>query len=124
MATIIIAIVSAVAAVFASQGFWAFITHKSEKQKAEEKLLMGLAHDRLINLSAKYIHRGYITHEEYDDLRNYLYTPYKERGGNGTVEKILIEVDKLPVKAVTDIYQLKEELYNLDLKKGGEDLNG
>ena len=111
MATVIIAVISAVAAVFASQGFWGFVTRKHEREKAEQKLLMGLAHDRIINLSAKYIHRGYITHEEYDDLNNYLYKPYKEKGGNGTADKMLAEVDKLPLKAASNLPKDKAGLY-------------
>lgn len=113
MGNIVIAIITSVAAIFASTGFWTFFTKKYESDTAEEKLLMGLAHDRLINLSTKYIHRGYITHEEYNDLREYLYLPYLKRGGNGTVEKIFAEVDKLPIKAVSDIYKIKEDFYGL-----------
>ena len=113
MNTVLISIITAVAAIFASTGFWAFITKKTDNNAAEQKLLMGLAHDRLINQATKYIHRGYITHEEYDDIREYLYLPYLKKGGNGTVEKIMAEVDKLPIKAVSDIYHMKADFYGL-----------
>ena len=106
-------IITAVAAIFASTGFWAFITKKSDSNTAEQKLLMGLAHDRLINQATKYIHRGYITHEEYDDIREYLYLPYLKKGGNGTVERIMAELDKVPIKAVSNIYQSKADFYGL-----------
>ena len=33
-----------------------------------------------------------------DSLYNYLYLPYKELGGNGTAERMLNEVKKLPIK--------------------------
>lgn len=113
MTTLFVAIISASAAVFASTGFWAHITKKMERNNAEKKLLMGLAHDRLINLSTKYIHRGFISHEEYEDLRKYLYEPYVAKGGNGTVEKMMELVDKLPIRSVSDIYRSKEELYGM-----------
>ena len=36
--------------------------------------------------------------DEYDNLKNYLYEPYKKLGGNGTAERVMDEVDKLPIK--------------------------
>ena len=115
-----IAIISAGAAVFASTGFWAYITKRLEHDKAEKKLLMGLAHDRLINQAAKYIHRGFISHEEYEDLRNYLYDPYIAKGGNGTVEKMMKKVDELPVKRVSDMVKAKSQFYGFT-KEGGDE---
>ena len=35
---------------------------------------------------------------EYDNLYNYLYKPYKSLGGNGSAERIMEEVKKLPIK--------------------------
>ena len=123
MSTILITILAAVGSMFASTGFWSYITWKREKKDTDKRLLLGLAHDRLINLCAKYIHRGYITHEEYDDLVNYLYKPYKDRGGNGTVDKFMKQVDTLEVKAVSgmsDMQSYKEDFYGLMDKKGGK----
>lgn len=86
---------------FASTGFWAFltvlITKKMEKNKGENKMLVGLAHDRICYLGSKYVNQGYITKEDYENLHDYLYIPYKELGGNGTAEKIMNEVEKLPL---------------------------
>jgi len=121
--TVLLTILSAVGAMFASTGFWSYITWKREKRDADKKLLLGLAHDRLINLTSKYIHRGFITHEEYDDLENYLYKPYKERGGNGTVDKFMQQVDKLEVRAVSnmsDMQAFKEDFYGLKDTRGGD----
>ena len=91
-------IVTIVVAVLGSSGLWAFIQRRSDKNSAQTKLLIGLAHDRIEYLAANYIHRGWITAEEYDNLYRYLYLPYKENGGNGTGEKIMEKVDKLPIK--------------------------
>ena len=93
-------IVSIVIAVFASTGFWAFITErmnrKDTKQSAEGKMLKGLGHDRICYLAKEYIDRGFITSEEYENLYEYLYKPYMELGGNGTAEKLVSEVNQLP----------------------------
>lgn len=85
--------------VFASTGFWAFLTaiiqHKREKNNGESRMLKGLAHDRICYLGSCYIKQGYITKDDYENLHDYLFLPYKELGGNGTAEKVMNEVEKL-----------------------------
>ena len=44
-----------------------------------------------------YVERGYITQDEYENLRVYLYEPYEKMGGNGSARRVMLEVDKLPV---------------------------
>lgn len=61
-------------------------------------MLLGLGHDRIIFLGGQYIKRKSITKDEYENLHDYLYKPYLELGGNGTAEKIMKEVDKLPLQ--------------------------
>lgn len=94
-------IVSIVGAVFASTGFWAFMTfliqRKDKKQSAGDKMLKGLGHDRICYLGASYIKQGFITKDDYENLHDYLYIPYKEFGSAVTAEKIMKEVDKLPL---------------------------
>ena len=36
--------------------------------------------------------------DEYEDLIHYLYDPYVELGGNGSAEKVMQEIKKLPMK--------------------------
>ena len=95
-------IVSIVGAVFASTGFWAFLTfliqRRDKKNTAESQMLKGLGHDRIIYLGSCYIKQGYITKDDYENLHDYLYIPYKLLGGNGTAEKIMKEVEKLPLR--------------------------
>jgi hypothetical protein len=62
---------------------------------------MGLAHDRIIFLGSKYIDRGWITKDEYEDLNTYLYEPYSQFGGNGLAKKVMLDVEKLPMKVKT-----------------------
>ena len=82
----------------ASSGFWAFVTSRSEKRSMQTELLIGLAHDRLISLGLIYITRGWITQDEYENLNVYLYQPYLKLGGNGSVKRIMTEVDKLQIR--------------------------
>ena len=91
-----------IVAIFGSTGFWALITNlimtRSHRKTAEAEMLMGLGHDRIVYLGEKYIKRGYITKDEYENLHDYLYEPYKKLNGNGTAKKIMGEVEKLPIK--------------------------
>ena len=111
-----VAIITAAISVAASSGFWQFLQHRHDKKDAKTRLLIGLAHDRILFLGMSYIHRGYITKEEYDDLNKYLYEPYREAGGNGSAEKVMSEVDKLPM--YKSIYLPKEEHQEFLQEKG------
>lgn len=94
-------IVTVVCAVLASSGFWAFLQARHDKKDAKTKMILGLGHDRIISLAMKYIERGWITQDEYEDLNKYLYLPYREMGGNGTAERIMTEIRKLPIRNMT-----------------------
>ena len=89
--------VTIVVAVIASSGFWAFIQHISEKKSNQTKMLLGIAHDRIMYLGMRYVERGNVTKDEYENLHDYLYQPYKKLGGNGACERVMKEVDKLPL---------------------------
>lgn len=78
-------------------GLWTYLQNRSKNNSAETQLLRGLAHDRIEYLSTKYIERGYITSEEYENLYTYLYIPYHNCGGNGTGDKLMAKVDELPM---------------------------
>ena len=112
---IIHAIVSVLTAVLASGGLWNFLSKKQEirfeelerkrKEEAEAeakndvktKLLVGLAHDRLIYLTNKYLEEGWINSDDYENL-TYMYIPYIQGGGNGSVKRNMEKVEKLPSK--------------------------
>ena len=91
-------VVTVLCAVAASSGFWAFIQKATDKNDKGRRLLVGIAHDRITFLGMQYIRNGSITHDEYENLVVYLYEPYKEYGGNGSAERIINEVKKLPIK--------------------------
>lgn len=48
----------------------------------------------------EYIERGWITQDEYENLHDYLYVPYKENDGNGSGDRVMAEVQKLPIKTI------------------------
>jgi hypothetical protein len=85
-------------ALITSSGFWLFVSSSREKKSLYTELLIGLAHDRIVSLGLHYITRGYITQDEYENLNVYLFRPYEKLGGNGSVRRIMLEVDRLPIK--------------------------
>lgn len=87
-----------VLAVLASNGLWALIGKRRDKNDVERNMLVGLAHDRIIHLGMVYVTRGYITQDEYENLNDYLYVPYEKMGGNGSAKRVMEEVRKLPIK--------------------------
>lgn len=87
-----------VLAVLASNGLWALIGKRRDKNDVERNMLVGLAHDRIIHLGMVYVTRGYITQDEYENLNDYLYQPYEKMGGNGSAKRVMEEVRKLPIK--------------------------
>ena len=91
-------ILPVVITLLASSSFWAYINNRQEKKSMQTELLIGLAHDRLTSLSLIYIQRGWITQDEYENLNVYLYKPYEKMGGNGSVKRLMLEVDKLPIR--------------------------
>lgn len=84
--------------VAASTGFWAFMQRRVDCNTASHSMILGLGHDRIMFLGMLYIERGYITRDEYENLNDYLYVPYKKMGGNGSVSRVMEEVSKLPIR--------------------------
>ena len=91
-------ILTIVGSFLASSGFWAFLTSRNDKKNLQTAMLIGLGHDRIVDLGMKYIERGYITRDEYENLNDYLYVPYSKIGGNGSAERVMTEVRKLSIR--------------------------
>ena len=85
-------------AVLTSSGLWALVSKRADKNNAERKMLVGLAHDRIIHLGMTYIQRGEVTQDEYENLNDYLYAPYEKIGGNGSAKRVMEEVRRLPIR--------------------------
>ena len=94
-------VITIVCSVLASSGFWAYVMKHSEDKDVKTEMLIGLGHDRIIFLGMTYIERGYITSDEYENLYEYLYKPYRKMGGNGSAERMMNEVQKLPIRQST-----------------------
>lgn len=92
--------ITAVGSVLASSGIWAYFMKRLEKKDTRTQMLIGLGHDRIIFLGMSYIERGWITKDEYENIHDYLFVPYKALGGNGSAERVMKEVDKLPIKNI------------------------
>lgn len=73
-----------------------------ESRREMIALLMGLAQNKIVHQGMAYIERGFITTAEYQDLRKYLFEPYHTLGGNGTVERIMHAVERLPFREEVD----------------------
>lgn len=80
-----------------SAGFWSWLDARRTNKNANTRLLVGMAHDRIVYLGMKYIERGYITKDEYENLNDYLYEPYAAAGGNGSAKRVMEEVRKIPL---------------------------
>ena len=101
-------VITILIAIIGSGGFWTALQYhwqrrddrrlKSEQAcSTERKAMLALLHDRIYASTTEIIERGEVTVEELDNL-GYLYRPYKALGGNGTGEKLIKDVAKLPVR--------------------------
>lgn len=90
-------VIAIAAGMISSAGFWAFLQSRGKKADAKTKLLLGLAHEKIISVGKRYIEQGFLTYDEYEDFMNYLWEPYATFGGNGLAERVVSEVKKLPV---------------------------
>ena len=97
-------------AMLTSSGLWAFVASKQKVSDASTRLMLGLAHDAIVSQGVRYINRGYITFDEYEDFMKYLCEPYATFGGNGMAEQIIGLVKKLDVVSTAcDNDQRKKE---------------
>lgn len=61
----------------------------------------GLAYDRIIHVGERYLERGYISIDEREDFRKYLWSPYHNAGGNGSGDAMMKAIDDLPIRKET-----------------------
>ena len=90
-------VLTVVLTLLGSAGFWGYLEAHRAKKDANTRLLVGIAHDRITYLGMKYVERGYITQDEFENLEVYLYEPYSAAGGNGSAKRVMEEVLKLPL---------------------------
>lgn len=90
-------IIAIITSVFASSGLWTFISTKSNRRMMLEEGVKALLHDRIYSECEKRIGSDSISRDDYENLQ-YLYRPYRELGGNGTCERLMNEINKIPIK--------------------------
>ena len=93
-----LALIAAATSVMASSGFWAYLSARERSRNAATRLLMGLAYNRIMIVAMAHIEQGWISKDEYEELRKYLYEPYLALGGNGMAERVMTEVSQLPLR--------------------------
>lgn len=69
-----------------------------EENELIKRMVLGSLYDRAKHVGEQYINKGWISMQEYSDWNKYLYQPYKDAGGDGTIDKIAAEINKLPVE--------------------------
>jgi len=72
--------------------------HRDKEKSQTQRLLQGLAYEKIISMGMDYLKRGGITNDEYNDYRR-LYEAYRALGGNGVTERVMAAVQDLPVKS-------------------------
>lgn len=86
-----------VSALLGGSGLWAYVKARTDRNQAEDELLLTLVRSHIIEQGERYIKRGYILAGEYSDFYEELYAPYLELGGNGLAKHIFERVEKLPM---------------------------
>ena len=92
-----------------SSGLWAFVASKQKTGDASLRLMLGLAHEAIVSQGVRYINRGYITFEEYEDFMKYLCEPYATFGGNGMAERIIDQVKKLDIVSMAYVNDTRKK---------------
>ena len=97
-------VIAVISGIFGLSNLVMFLIQRYDKKKnsPESKMILGLGHDVIVTKGEMYIKRGWITRDEYENLHDYLFKPYLEMGGNGTAQKVMKEIDKLPFKEVSN----------------------
>lgn len=86
----------AVTALLGSSGIWMWAKSKTDRNNSESRLLLAVAKNQLVHRGRKYLKRGYITMDEYEEYESE-YKVYETLGGNGLARRVFKQVDNLPI---------------------------
>lgn len=102
--TVWVAVIGAVATIFAGQGFWDYLRAKrSRRSKTEdilqpfERMIISLGRDRIIQLSKDLMEIGYMRPDDFTNLTK-LGEAYIAMGGNSIAQRYLEDALQLPIK--------------------------
>lgn len=90
-------LVTIAVAIMGSSGVWGYMSLRMSRKDGTANMIKGLAQHMIIAEGNRLIEQGYVTMDEYRNLHKGLFKPYVQLGGNGLAEKIVKEVDKLPI---------------------------
>lgn len=82
--------------ILSGPGIWAWAKTRTQRNNSEDKLLLQVAKNQLVNQGREYLKRGYITMDEYEEYESE-YKVYSSLGGNGLARRIFKQVDDLPM---------------------------
>lgn len=85
-----------ITALLGSSGIWVWAKTKSDRNSTEDRLLLAISRNQLVNQGREYLKRGYITMDEYEEYEGH-YKMYSDLGGNGLARRIFEQVDDLPM---------------------------
>jgi len=91
-------VLTALTSVAASSGFWAYMDRRRSAKGALMQLVLGIAYGKILEVGMRYIERGWISTDEYEEFRKYLYEPYAAAGGNGVAQRIMEDISHLPFR--------------------------
>lgn len=84
--------------IFASAGFWSFISRWLDKKSANTRATLGICYLGVKMSCKMLLAKGWATTDEIEDIEKYIYEPYKSLGGNGSAERLMNKVRELPIK--------------------------
>ena len=67
-------------------------THVNKYIENMKSMVMGQTYVNIVRTCEYWLERGWVEQDDIRDLEHYLYDPYREWGGNGTAERLFIEV--------------------------------
>ena len=86
----------ALTALLGGSGIWAWAKARNERNDSEDRLLLQVAKNQLVHQGRKYLKRGYITMDEYEEYDSE-FKVYEALGGNGLARRVFKQVDELPI---------------------------
>ena len=93
---IVLAILGSSALASLISGVISLIANRKKQETGVEAGVRILLYDRIKHLGIKYIERGYITHDEYEDLGRMHDVYHNALNGNGFLDNIMEQVNELP----------------------------
>lgn len=86
-----------------SAGLWSVINllinrhyKKTDDNDVIKRALKGLLYTDCIAWGEKYTAQGFIDTQDFNEYLRYHYEPYKALGGDGTIDRLMGELQKLP----------------------------